>query len=172
MNASSEATWMKAARTGPRSPNAAKPTPTPSTSSVPAKLAMIIRRERRATFNVSTNLSRSFPSRTTSPLSIIIAMRRDHRPYDEAIFLRAREVRLAADEEAAILPARRHRDEISRRGQLDVDPELFLQHWNRPEQTIVLWDNADVDVNRRPAPSEQDGRRSSGEVHAGFGVGC
>src|SRR2546428_12400015 len=79
---------------------------------------------------------------------------------------------LAADEEAAILPARRHRDEISRRGQLDVDPELFLQHWNRPEQTIVLWDNADVDVNRRPAPSEQDGRRSSREVHARFGVGC
>src|SRR5438552_243993 len=56
IKASSEVTWMKAASKGLRNPNAAKPTPTPSTIKVPAELAIIILRHRCAIFKVSTNL--------------------------------------------------------------------------------------------------------------------
>jgi hypothetical protein len=42
MKAISEETWMKAARSGFRNPNAAKPTPMVSTISVPTKFCMIV----------------------------------------------------------------------------------------------------------------------------------
>jgi hypothetical protein len=48
MNVISEETWMKAGRRGFRNPKAAKPTPMLSTTSVPTKFCMIVRRQRRA----------------------------------------------------------------------------------------------------------------------------
>src|SRR5712692_2444528 len=60
---------MNAASSGLSKPKAASPTPTPSTSSVPAKFVMMIRWHHRAMRSVSTNLSRSFPSSTTLALS-------------------------------------------------------------------------------------------------------
>src|SRR5437899_12887343 len=78
---------------------------------------------------------------------------------------------LAANEQAPAFPARRHRNEVLGRGQLDVDSELFLQPRDRPKQAIVLWNNENVDVNRALAPAEQDGGRPSCEVHSGLGVG-
>src|SRR5258707_564814 len=55
MKASSDVTWMTAATTGPRRPKALSPTPIPSTTSVPKKFVMMIRRQRRATWTASAN---------------------------------------------------------------------------------------------------------------------
>jgi hypothetical protein len=69
MKVSSDATWMKAARSGLRKPNAANVTPTPSTAIVPATLKRMMAWVRRAIRIVSTSLDKSLPSRTTSALS-------------------------------------------------------------------------------------------------------
>ncbi len=69
MKVISEETWMKAARRVFRNPNAAKPTPMLSTTSVPTKFCMIVRRQRRAIERVSTSFERSLPMRTTFALS-------------------------------------------------------------------------------------------------------
>ena len=60
---------MKAARRGFRNPKAASPTPILSTTSVPIKFCMIVRRQRRAACRVSTSFDRSLPIKTTSALS-------------------------------------------------------------------------------------------------------
>ncbi len=55
MNTSSDATWMNAARSGFRNPNAASRIPSPSTVSVPPKFCRMMRRHRRAMRMVSTS---------------------------------------------------------------------------------------------------------------------
>jgi hypothetical protein len=57
MKVISEETWMKAPlEEDSENPNAAKPTPMLSTTSVPTKFCMIVRRQRRAMERVSTSL--------------------------------------------------------------------------------------------------------------------
>ena len=58
MNAISEETWMKAARSGFRNPKAAMPTPMLSTTNVPTKFCMMVRRQRRAIARLSTSFER------------------------------------------------------------------------------------------------------------------
>jgi hypothetical protein len=53
MKVISEETWMKAAKRGFRNPNAAKPTPMLSTTSVPTKFCMIVRRQVRARLSLA-----------------------------------------------------------------------------------------------------------------------
>jgi len=69
INVISDETWMNAAKRGLRKPMAARATPTLSTSSVPTKFCMIVRRQRRAMRTVSTSLTRLFPISTISALS-------------------------------------------------------------------------------------------------------
>jgi len=57
------------------------------------------------------------------------------------------------------------RDEIGRARELDVDAELLLQLWDRPQQGFGFAFELEVDVDCRRAPAHQDRRRSAGEVH-------
>ena len=69
MKAISEETCMNAANNGFRNPKAARPTPMLSTTRVPTKFCIIVRRHRLAIKRVSTSLERSLPMSTTLALS-------------------------------------------------------------------------------------------------------
>ncbi len=75
------------------------------------------------------------------------------------------------DERAAGLPAWRHWDEVGRRCQLDVDPQLFFQPGERPQQVIQFRLQTQIDIDRAAAPARQDGGDPSREVDAYLGVG-
>jgi len=60
---------MKAASSGFKYPNAARPTPIVSTTSVPTKFCMIVLRQCRAVRKVSASFDKSLPISTTSALS-------------------------------------------------------------------------------------------------------
>jgi len=60
---------MNAANNGFRNPKAARPTPMLSTTRVPTKFCIIVRRHRLAIKRVSTSLERSLPMSTTLALS-------------------------------------------------------------------------------------------------------
>ena len=75
-----------------------------------------------------------------------------------------RELPLARDERAPVLPTRRERDEVAGRRELDVHPQRLLQARQLAEKRVVLGVELHVDVDGRAAPPDEDGRRSSGEV--------
>jgi hypothetical protein len=67
-------------------------------------------------------------------------------------------------EKAPFLPAVGQRNEVSRRGELDVDLKLVLQARDRTQDGVLVRDELDVNVDRRRPPAKQDGGRPAGQV--------
>jgi hypothetical protein len=72
---------------------------------------------------------------------------------------------------ASPLPASGHRDEVVRRGELDIDLEVLLDALDRPQEDVPLGNEPDVHVDRRRSLADKDGRGTTREVAAAIGVG-
>jgi hypothetical protein len=72
---------------------------------------------------------------------------------------------------APLPPPGRERDEIGRRRELDVDGELLLDLRECAQHLVLLGLELDVDVERRGAPTEQNGRCPAREVAGAFAAG-
>src|SRR5947208_11538459 len=72
----------------------------------------------------------------------------------------------ARDERRTIFPSGQRRHEMRWRRQLDVDVQALLQVWDRAQDSIVLRNDRDVDVDRTFAPMLQDHAGAACEVDA------
>src|SRR5207249_4442973 len=65
---------------------------------------------------------------------------------------------------------RQLRDEVRRRGELDVDLELVLQRSKLAHELVHLWLDADVTIDRGLPPTVEDGGRAAGQVDPNAGA--
>jgi hypothetical protein len=70
----------------------------------------------------------------------------------------------------SFFPSRCHRDDVRRRRELDVDPELVLEPRNLPQHLVALGHELDDDVDRRRPPADEHRGGTTGQVGAGFVV--
>jgi hypothetical protein len=66
--------------------------------------------------------------------------------------------------QAPLLPAGGQWNEVVGRGELDVDLELVLEARDRAQDGVLVGNEFQVDVDRRPPPAEQYGGRSARQV--------
>jgi hypothetical protein len=74
------------------------------------------------------------------------------------------QTRFLGDERASVLPPLPDRNEIVRRGELDVDLEPLLDCRDRTEYTIEVRHHLHVHIDGALTPAVQDRGRSSGQV--------
>jgi hypothetical protein len=68
--------------------------------------------------------------------------------------------------QAAFFPASRQGDEVAGGGEFDVDLQFVLEAGDGAEHGVLLWDELQVDVDRRPPPAEEHGGGAAGQVAA------
>ena len=80
-----------------------------------------------------------------------------------------RDAALAEDDRAALAPARKLREEIRRRGQLDVDLQARLELGQRAQQRIAFRLESQIDVRGALPPTLEHGGGAAGHVDVGLG---
>jgi hypothetical protein len=69
-------------------------------------------------------------------------------------------------ERPAIFPARGNRNEVCRRRQFDIHAQFLLEFRYGSQHGVGFGHERQIDIYRALAPSEQDRRGATGEVHA------